>query len=266
MPLKVFSYGGGVQSTAALVLAAQGKIDYRTFLFCNVGADSENPETLAYVEQYAKPYALAHGLDLIELQKIRRTGAIDTVYQTITRPETRSVGIPIHMSNGAPGNRSCTLDFKIRVVDRWLRQHGAKREGAVVGLGISLDEFQRMRSNTDPDTQWKTLDYPLIALRIDRAQCQQIILSAGLPIPPKSSCWFCPFHPQRAWQDLRDDKPVLFNRAVALEQLINERRGALGKDQVYLSRKCKPLPMATSQYQQDDMFEDDACESGYCMV
>ena len=37
--LKVFSYGGGVQSTAALVLAAQGKIDYQTFLFCNVGAD-----------------------------------------------------------------------------------------------------------------------------------------------------------------------------------------------------------------------------------
>lgn len=27
--LRVFSYGGGVQSTAALVLAAQGKIDGR---------------------------------------------------------------------------------------------------------------------------------------------------------------------------------------------------------------------------------------------
>src|SRR5947209_5246716 len=54
--IRVFSYGGGVQSTAALVLAAQGKIDYPTFLFCNVGADSENPETLTYVEQYAKLY------------------------------------------------------------------------------------------------------------------------------------------------------------------------------------------------------------------
>ena len=30
--LRVFSYGGGVQSTAALVLAAQGKIDFRVFL------------------------------------------------------------------------------------------------------------------------------------------------------------------------------------------------------------------------------------------
>jgi 3'-phosphoadenosine 5'-phosphosulfate sulfotransferase (PAPS reductase)/FAD synthetase len=47
--IRVFSYGGGVQSTAALVLAAQGVIDYHTFLFANVGEDSENPDTLAYV-------------------------------------------------------------------------------------------------------------------------------------------------------------------------------------------------------------------------
>ncbi|WP_254897837.1 hypothetical protein [Kitasatospora sp. NA04385] len=35
--IRSFSFGGGVQSTAALVLAAQGRIDYRTFLFANVG-------------------------------------------------------------------------------------------------------------------------------------------------------------------------------------------------------------------------------------
>lgn len=50
-PIKVFSFGGGQQSVAALVLAAQGRIDYRTFLFANVGDDSERKGTLAYVEQ-----------------------------------------------------------------------------------------------------------------------------------------------------------------------------------------------------------------------
>jgi hypothetical protein len=39
---RVVSYGGGVQSNALLVLAAQGRIDYRTFLFANVGDDSEH--------------------------------------------------------------------------------------------------------------------------------------------------------------------------------------------------------------------------------
>src|SRR5690349_12106573 len=129
--LKVFSYGGGVQSTAALVLAAQGKIDYKTFLFCNVGDDSENPETLAYLKEYAIPYAKAHGLDIQELQATRN-GEPVTLYSQLTKPGSRTIGIPVRMSNGAPGNRSCTIDFKIKVVDRWLREHGAKKEGATV--------------------------------------------------------------------------------------------------------------------------------------
>lgn len=42
----IFSTGGGVQSTACLVLAAQGKIPYRTFVFANVGDKAESPATL----------------------------------------------------------------------------------------------------------------------------------------------------------------------------------------------------------------------------
>lgn len=269
MVLKAFSFGGGVQSTAALVLAAQGRIDYRTFLFCNVGNDSENPDTLTYVQAVAVPFARKQGLELIELQKIRRDGTVDTIYRTMTRPASRSIGIPVHMSNGAPGRRACTLDFKIRVVDRWLkREWQAHRHGVSVGLGISLDEFTRMRTNTDPDTMaWKTLDYPLIDLRLDRQTCLALIQQAGLPVPPKSSCWFCPYHSQRNWQALRETQPLLFDRAVALERLINERRAVIGKDQVFLSRKCKPLPMATSAYVQSSFLEeDDMCESGYCFV
>lgn len=55
--LRTFSYGGGVQSTAALVLPAQARIDFPVFLFSNVGDDSEHPDTLRYVEDVAKPYA-----------------------------------------------------------------------------------------------------------------------------------------------------------------------------------------------------------------
>ena len=271
MSLRAFSYGGGVQSTAALVLAAQGRLDYHTFLFCHVGEDSENPETLSYVQDVAMPFARQHGLDLIELRKVRRDGTRETVYSRLTRPGSRSIGIPVHMSNGAPGRRACTLDFKIRVVDRWLkREWQAHRCGVLMGLGISLDEITRMRTNTDPDTlAWKTLDYPLIDLRLDRLACMDIIRQAGLPVPPKSSCWFCPYHSQRNWQGLRETRPDLFARAVALETLINERRVALGRDRVWLSRKCKPLTEATTDYVQASLLEledDQLCESGYCFV
>src|SRR5690348_11450209 len=127
--LKVFSYGGGVQSTAALVLAASGQIDYKTFLFCNVGDDSENPETLSYHVQYALPFAQASGLTLLELRYIRRDGQLETIFRRLTRPGSRSIGIPVRMSNGAPGRRACTVDFKIKQVDRWLRGAGAVASG-----------------------------------------------------------------------------------------------------------------------------------------
>ena len=266
--MNVFSYGGGVQSTAALVLAVQGKIEYQTFLFCNVGADSENPDTLTYVQEIVKPYATSHGIELIELQKHRRNGDVDTVYGRLTRPESRSIGIPIRMSNGAPGNRTCTVDFKILVVARWTKRQGATHEApATIGLGISLDEFQRMRSESG--IEHEKLDYPLITLRLDRAQCMQIIRDAGLPVPPKSSCWFCPFHSLQSWQHMRQDQHDLFSKAVALEQLINERRAKLGRDQVWLTNKLKPLDKVTTDLTQHSLFpsdEADMCESGYCNV
>lgn len=268
--MKIFSYGGGVQSTAALVLAAQGKIDYPTFLFCNVGNDSEHPETLKYVHEVAMPFAQAHGITLIELHKTR-FGEPETLYQRLTRPGGRSIGIPVRMNgNGAPGRRSCTYDFKIAVVDKWLIEQGARGSGAQVGLGISLDEIQRMKPNTDEDTQWKENVFPLIMdvpKPLTRQDCLNIIRHAGLPIPPKSACIFCPFHTLRKWQEMRTHEPEHFLYAANLEKFINEKRKAQGMPPVWFSSKLVPLEQATTAYRQESLFseEDEECE-GYCFV
>jgi len=107
--MRAFSFGGGVQSTASLVLAAQGRIDYRVFLFSNVGNDSENPDTLSYVAQVAAPFSQQHGLELRELTRTTNNG--ETLYQRTVR-ETRSIKIPVRMKNGAPGG--------VRVISSWL--------------------------------------------------------------------------------------------------------------------------------------------------
>ena len=70
--MEIFSFGGGIQSMAALILAAQGQLTISTFLFANVGDDSEHPATLRYVHDVAMPYAAQHGIDLIELHRVRR--------------------------------------------------------------------------------------------------------------------------------------------------------------------------------------------------
>jgi len=268
MTLRVFSYGGGVQSTAALVLAAQGTIDFKTFLFCNVGEDSENPATLDYVRDYARPFAEKHDIEFIELQRTR-FGEPETIYQRLTRPGSRSIGIPVRMAgSGAPGNRACTGDFKIKVIAKWLREHGATPlSPATCGLGISLDEWQRMRSESG--IAYEKLEYPLIDLRMDRAASAADYRRAGLPVPPKSSCWFCPFHSLQVWQEMRQNQPVLFQKACELEQLLIERMNMLKPgDAAYFTRKLKPLAQATTELHQSSLFdeESDACESGYCMV
>lgn len=295
-PLRIFSYGGGVQSTAALVLAAQERIDFPVFLFSNVGDDSEHPKTIRYVREVAAPFARSHGIELHELHRTRRDGTTETLYGRLTREGSRSLPIPVRMSNGAPGTRSCTVDFKIKVIGKWLKEHGASapracrahagdgpqagcgkcRAGspATVGIGISADEVQRV--NARRNEPHERLSYPLIGLpaeedtglRLRRSDCIEVIRNAGLPVPPKSACYFCPFHRPGTWHDQRRDEPDLFAKSCELEDLLNERREVLGKDPVYLTRFAKPLRVAIPDgVDLLPIFGDDAhCDNGWCMT
>lgn len=267
--LRVISYGGGVQSTALLVLAAERRIDFPVFLFANVGEDSEEPATLVYLRKYAIPYAALHGIQLHELHRIRRDGSTETLYGRLTRPGSRSLPIPVRMSNGKPGTRSCTADFKIKVVGRWLKAHGATAaDPATVGIGISLDEIERV--NNRRAEPYERPVYPLLDHRppLRRQDCERIIRAAGLPVPGKSACWFCPFRRPTTWAETRRDKPEMFDRACALEELLNQRRTMLGKDPVWLTRFNRPLRAAVPMAQ--DMLpgldDEPLCDNGACFT
>lgn len=179
--LRLFSFGGGVQSTAVLVLQAMGQLPqpYDVFVFANVGDDSENPATLAYIDAHIRPFITRHH---IHFETVHKTtfGKRETLLQHIHRT-ARSVPIPARMSNGAPGNRTCTNDFKIRVIDRWIADQGYSR--ATVGLGISLDEFQRVR-----DEKWHTVrNFQKRRYKVSRAgfNTSPVILSSV----KRGLCW-----------------------------------------------------------------------------
>lgn len=278
MTLSVFSFGGGRQSVAALVLAAQGKlpVEFDHWLFSNVGNDSEYPATIAYFHNVVVPFADKHGIDMQMLHKVGRDGEIKTLYGQLLKPGSRSVEIPVRMggkADAAPGNRSCTGNFKIAVIARWLKQHGATADApATVGVGISLDEIHRV--NTRKAAPYERLTYPLIDLRLRVSDCVRIIREAGLPIPPKSACWFCPLHTPENWRDLRRSDPDLFEAAADLEDLLNERRAKLGKDRVYLTRYGASHGQGLRQVVPDghdllpflDNDEDASCDNGWCMT
>lgn len=280
MTLRVIAYGGGVQSSALTVLAARGDIDFDTSLFCNVGDDSEYPDTLSYVREVMTPWAERQvpGVDVFELRKRWRRGKrkgtdAPTLWQRLHNPDSRSVEIPVRMvDTGAPGTRNCTATYKIKVIDAWIRDAGANADHpATIAIGISTDEYQRAGNRkTKPH---ENVVYPLLDLGLSRVDCMTIISDAGLPVPPKSACFFCPFHRPQHWAEMRRDRPDLFNKSVDLETTLNERRDKLGKDHVYLTRFGKPLDVAVPVAQPAlfgsgawGMDNDGECDDGFCFV
>jgi len=267
--VRVISYGGGVQSTALVVLAAQGKLGpVDAALFSNVGDDSEHPATLEYVRNVAIPWAAERGLKVLELKRTMRDGTTRTLWDEITREGSRSIKIPVRMSEtNAPGNRSCTYDYKVAVVAKWLKQHGAtKDEPADVMIGISTDEFHR--ANNKKTLPHEKPIYPLLDLGLDRTACMQLIKDAGLPVPPKSSCFFCPFHRLQTWREMRRDEPELFWKSVELERHINTVRASLDRAPCYLTDKRMPLDEAAQEAGptlfDEDTFNEGKCDEGYC--
>ncbi|MFJ5843963.1 phosphoadenosine phosphosulfate reductase [Streptomyces sp. NPDC092903] len=264
-PLRAFSFGGGWQSMAALVLAAQGRIDFDTFLFANVGDDSENPDTITYVRDYAQPFAAAHNLKLIELERHLRDGETETIRQRIINSNGSRQTIPVFLSNGKPGGRACTYDFKILVTGKWLKANGATPQNpATVAMGISLDEIGR--ANAGKAMPYERLTYPLLDLKIRRADCPRIIRTAGLPVPPKSSCDFCPMRKIPEWQAMREKNPARFERACQVEETINHHLATKGKRPVYLTRTGRPLRHLFKGGNQLPLFDTDneGCDNGWC--
>ena len=271
MTLKMISYGGGVQSSAMIVLAIQGKIDAQRAVFANVGDDSEHPASLDYVRNVMRPWATSQGFPVHEVNRIKRDGSVETLWGQLMKEGSRSIPIPMRMSGtGAPGNRSCTGDFKIAVISKWLKANGAtKDDPAIVNIGISVDEIER--AGRGRDGLYERRAYPLLDLGLNRSDCMNVISDAGLRVPPKSSCFFCPFHRPATWAEMRRDEPELFSKSVLLEKTMNERRAMLNKDPMWMTRFGKPLDDAIAMAQDmlpglDDDIGETGCDEGVCFV
>jgi hypothetical protein len=191
--IKILSLGAGVNSTALLVLKAQGKVDYDLAVFADTGG--ENPETYQYIEEVIKPFCAKHQ---IALAFVKRPGA--NLYDDSIEHKI----IPTHMF------RSCTDKFKKRALKKFVMARFPDNKVSFL-IGIASDEAHRAK-------ECEGSIYPLIDLKIDREGCIQIIKDAGLPIPVKSGCFFCPFTPKQGWLNLLKNHPDLYAKAEELEK------------------------------------------------
>jgi hypothetical protein len=108
--------------------------------------------------------------------------------------------------------RWSTHDYKVTPILRHYRSLGGHVNQY---LAIAWDEIERMK---DSRVDYVTNLYPLIDRRITRADCAALIENEGLPILPKSSCFFCPFGSLDRWRWLYENHPDLYSKAMALEE------------------------------------------------
>jgi len=244
-PLIYMSLGAGVQSTAMLVLANQGKIPRPEFaVFADTGDEPQ------YVYDYLE---ILKEWSEIPIRVTRhKTGiSLSENFKNIALAGKTFVSIPVYTisPNGEKGltRRQCTHEFKIEpIIQEVRRAMGLKfrqrvKRRAIAQIGISMDEATRMKPSRE---KWCTHTWPLIDLRMYRNDCYRIVVEAGLPEPQKSACTFCPFHSDREWMNLRDNHPSDFEKAVEVDELIRNMalinpRGLIG--QQFVHNSCVPL-------------------------
>jgi len=236
----VVSYGGGVQSTALVVLAMQRGWHIDEIVHVDL-LDAESPATREYVASFAGWLRETYNRGITILQR-------DLYGDMLANPAFTPA--PWRARDGSfILRRQCTRQYKVEPIRRYLYQQ-YKRERIRLMLGISVDEFHRMRDSGSARIENV---YPLVDERLTRSDCRLIIERAGLATPPKSSCWFCPYRSVRSQAELIRQYPALRGMAEELERRINDERRARGKDEIVVLRA------GTSLEEQNDF-----CEEGFC--
>lgn len=194
MAWHVLSYGGGVNSVALMILLLREGKPLDEVIFADTGG--EVPETYAYID-VTKQFLEPHGIPFTVVAK-KGADLYETAWRRRVLPSTIW--------------RWSTRDYKVNPILRHYRSLG---EHINQYLAIAYDEIERMK---DSRVEYVTNLYPLIDRRITRADCVSMIKEAGLPVPPKSSCFFCPFGSLDRWRWLYGEHRDLYEKAMALEE------------------------------------------------
>lgn len=203
----VASFGGGVNSTAMLVEFAKRDIRPGLILFADTGA--ERPDVYRHVEQMSR-WLEDRGLPRIET--VRSKAQFTTLEEECLAKKT--------LPSLAYGWRRCSDKYKIRPQDRrtgeWERARKVWAQGDKVKKAIGFDADEPHRAKIAEAPRWMYW-YPLIEWDMGREECEVAIRDAGLAVPGKSACFFCPASKKKEVKMLARCYPELYERALVIE-------------------------------------------------
>lgn len=127
-------------------------------------------------------------------------------------------------------------------------------------VGFSTDEIIRVSGHTD--TGYVRSRYPLLELNMSREQCLAYLRHHGWGSVAKSACIGCPYHGNRHWRQMRDERPEEWAEAVAFDRAYRAGPG-MDSDR-FLHISCKPLTEAPLNVpQRTDLVQLDIFDAAY---
>jgi 3'-phosphoadenosine 5'-phosphosulfate sulfotransferase (PAPS reductase)/FAD synthetase len=196
----------GGKDSSALAIYLHDRVPEMEYFFCDTGA--ELPETYDFLNKLE----VVLGKPIARLNPNKGFDHWFEVYRG-TLP--------------SPQMRWCTRQMKIKPMEEWLGD-----DPTISYVAIRSDEKSRKGYvSTKPNI---TAVFPFIEDDVDQDGVMQILNDAGIGLPAyyewrtRSGCYFCFYQRKAEWVGLADRHPVLFERAVAIEQKMLLDAGASG--------------------------------------
>ena len=202
LPLIV-SYGLGVDSTAVLVGLHQRGIRPDLILFSDTGSEKE--ETYDYLVTI-NAWLRNVGFPTVTVVRNQPKRFKWNRYSTLEGNCISNRTLP----SLAFGRKSCSLKWKGAVMDKFVDAIYGPDRAVYRAIGYDCSPADNKRfAHAQGKTQGRKGDvfiYPLQQWGWHRFECARQIQAAGLPVPPKSSCYFCPAMKKHEVSELPTDK------------------------------------------------------------
>jgi len=211
--MNVLGFGGGDDSTGILAgwhlkgLQRWDPIDL--ILFADTG--NEKPHTYEHVARMQLWLDL-HGFPPITV--VKKGGRQETLEENCLRKKT--------LPSIAFGRKKCSHVFKIEPQEKYLNNHRASRAWWKSGrkvrklIGYAFSEERRWAKAPLEDNKY-VYEYPLVEWEWSKPECVAAMAKVGIPRPGKSACYFCPSSTKSEIDVLKQTYPLLFQRAIAME-------------------------------------------------
>jgi hypothetical protein len=166
------------------------------------------------MEEVMRPWLLVHQFpEITRVAKASPRTGDESLEAECLRRET--------LPSRAFGLSSCAMRWKIEPQEKFLNHWPPAKAAWAAGkkpikvLGYDDGEDHRARIHEDDKLRYW---YPLREWELDRGACVSAITGAGLPVPPKSACFYCPSSTKPEVLALAREHPDLFARAVDMER------------------------------------------------